>query len=97
MQLLLLVGSVVLATLGVLTCWLSGRRQTRVLGVSLALCTLAVCVPYNAVTGQYGFIVSNLVIGAIHTRNLRHALRERTEFTDLTTHRYPAGTAPTDR
>lgn len=83
---MLLYGSLVIATLGVAGAWFSGRHATRVVGCALALVATALCLPYNVVTGQYGFAVSIVVLTVVRYRALVHARRERTP-TDVAAHR----------
>jgi hypothetical protein len=80
-QLLLTCGSALIAVLSLAATWLSGRHRTRVAGLTVALVNVALCAPYNLLTGQYGFLATNVVFAAVGVRNLRHARRERAELT----------------
>lgn len=61
--------SFALAGLGILQIWLTGK-QLRI-GWVVGMVTSALWFAYGYATGQYGFLISAIVFGAIHFKNWR--------------------------
>lgn len=72
-------GSFALAALGLLAAWFNARRRTRATGAVLQVVCCALVVPYNVLTGQYGFVISAVLFLAVYVRALRAIRREARE------------------
>lgn len=66
---LLLAGSVVIASLQLAGSYVISRKRAAGWVISMLTCTLAI--PYDALTRQYGFIVTSVISFAIAVRAFR--------------------------
>jgi hypothetical protein len=68
----LVVGSMTIGAIQLFALWLQGRARTRALGYLLSVITVAVMnVPYNVITGQWGFMVSSIICSVLAYRAYR--------------------------
>jgi hypothetical protein len=73
---LTVVGSTVLGLGALGALFLQGRRPTRARGYAVQSLVCVALVPYNVVTGQYGFTVTAVVSGVLAYRAYRDVRRD---------------------
>ena len=69
-----LLGSVVLAVIGITGLYLAGRPRFALVGWSIGLDAQVLWALYAVATGQYGFLLSCAAYGWVYYLNLRRAL-----------------------